>query len=115
MDLGDCSAYLLRRCQGEETALPNLSGGYSVLVAVNLRPGDSGSGDPQRELLRSSWSMGRSDPETAYPRPIAYKTRRLQCWISKEYAFERLWLHYFWIFVAMFGTVMLYTLIYVTL
>jgi hypothetical protein len=58
--------------------------------------------------------MGMSDHDTAYPDQLL-TTRLLQCWISKEYAFERLWLHYFWIFVAMFGTVLLYTIIYVTL
>ena len=38
-----------------------------------------------------------------------------QCWIDEKYAFERLWLHYFWIFIAMFGTIMLYAIIYSTL
>ena len=38
-----------------------------------------------------------------------------QCWIDGKYAPLRLWLHYFWIFVAMFGTIATYAIIYVTL
>lgn len=34
------------------------------------------------------------------------------CWINRKYDKERLWLHYIWIFVAMFGTVIIYTMIY---
>ena len=37
------------------------------------------------------------------------------CWIDNKYVEERLWLHYFWIFVAMFGTVVIYILIYVSI
>jgi hypothetical protein len=33
-------------------------------------------------------------------------------WIDEQYAFERLWLHSFWIFVTMFGTIVLYAIIY---
>lgn len=38
-----------------------------------------------------------------------------QCWINDEYQSERLWLHYFWIFVAMFSTITIYATIAVTL
>ena len=38
-----------------------------------------------------------------------------QCWIGEQHAFERLWLHYFWIFIAMFGTIILYAVMYFTL
>ncbi|KIX95417.1 uncharacterized protein Z520_08934 [Fonsecaea multimorphosa CBS 102226] len=34
------------------------------------------------------------------------------CWIDKRYDKERLWLHYFWIFICMFGTVVTYILIF---
>lgn len=37
------------------------------------------------------------------------------CWISERYSIERLWLHYFWIFVAMFTTILIYTLIFLFL
>ncbi|KAF2861479.1 hypothetical protein K470DRAFT_263622 [Piedraia hortae CBS 480.64] len=30
------------------------------------------------------------------------------CWVSGKYAAERLWLHYFWVIVAEFGTVIIY-------
>ncbi|KAK6367831.1 hypothetical protein LTR64_007808 [Lithohypha guttulata] len=34
------------------------------------------------------------------------------CWIDKRYDKERLWLHYIWIFIAMFGVVVIYAMIY---
>ncbi|KAL9619303.1 MAG: hypothetical protein Q9160_006068 [Pyrenula sp. 1 TL-2023] len=34
------------------------------------------------------------------------------CWINKKYQDERLWLHYFWIFIAMFGTIATYSIIF---
>lgn len=34
-----------------------------------------------------------------------------QCWINSAFQNERLWLHYFWIFVAMFSTALIYTFI----
>lgn len=37
------------------------------------------------------------------------------CWINAKYNTERLWLHYFWILIAEFGTVLLYTLIFLIL
>lgn len=36
-----------------------------------------------------------------------------QCWVNRQYESERLWLHYFWIFVCMFGTIVIYALMYV--
>jgi hypothetical protein len=33
------------------------------------------------------------------------------CWINTKYIKERLWLHYFWIIIAEFGTVVVYSLI----
>lgn len=35
-----------------------------------------------------------------------------QCWLSPKYENERLWGHYFWIFLAEFGTVVLYTIMF---
>ncbi|RDL40474.1 Family A G protein-coupled receptor-like protein [Venustampulla echinocandica] len=37
------------------------------------------------------------------------------CWINQAYGRERLWLHYFWIFVAMFSTILIYTFVYIWL
>ncbi|OCL08855.1 integral membrane protein-like protein [Glonium stellatum] len=37
------------------------------------------------------------------------------CWVNHEFGQIRLWTHYFWIFVAQFGVVVTYTLIYVML
>lgn len=37
------------------------------------------------------------------------------CWINAKYSDERLWLHYFWILIAEFGTVALYSLIFLIL
>ncbi|CRG91177.1 hypothetical protein PISL3812_08225 [Talaromyces islandicus] len=34
------------------------------------------------------------------------------CWIDSEYETERLWTHYLWIFLAEFGTVILYSVMY---
>jgi hypothetical protein len=34
------------------------------------------------------------------------------CWISEDYEDERLWLHYFWIFIFMFSTVLIYAIIF---
>jgi hypothetical protein len=35
-----------------------------------------------------------------------------QCWINDAFSIERLWLHYFWIFTAMFGTILLYGFVF---
>lgn len=37
------------------------------------------------------------------------------CWISEEYETTRLWTHYLWIFLAEFGTVVLYAVMYLQL
>lgn len=48
-------------------------------------------------------------PEDFYMRAGAW------CWINSKYTQERLWLHYFWIIIAEFGTVLIYTLIVIIL
>lgn len=37
------------------------------------------------------------------------------CWINHKYDQSRLWLHYIWIFMAMFGTIIIYALIHIFL
>lgn len=37
------------------------------------------------------------------------------CWINMTYINERLWLHYFWVIIAEFGTVLIYALLFLTL
>ncbi|KAK4555289.1 hypothetical protein LTR86_007585 [Recurvomyces mirabilis] len=37
------------------------------------------------------------------------------CWVNLKYTNERLWLHYFWVIIAEFGTVIIYTLIFLIL
>lgn len=37
------------------------------------------------------------------------------CWIDGKYIDERLWLHYFWVIIAEFGTVIIYVAIFVIL
>ncbi|OCK89816.1 family A G protein-coupled receptor-like protein [Cenococcum geophilum 1.58] len=37
------------------------------------------------------------------------------CWISQKYEMERLWLHYIWIFIDEFGTMIIYGVIFVRL
>ncbi|KAL9114909.1 MAG: hypothetical protein Q9227_001152 [Pyrenula ochraceoflavens] len=37
------------------------------------------------------------------------------CWINEKYERERLWLHYFWIFIDMFGTIIIYSIIFIVL
>ncbi|KIW31510.1 uncharacterized protein PV07_03155 [Cladophialophora immunda] len=44
--------------------------------------------------------------------PRIYVRAGAWCWIDKRYDKERLWLHYFWIFMCMFGTVVTYILIF---
>ncbi|KAA8567517.1 hypothetical protein MFRU_048g00170 [Monilinia fructicola] len=48
-------------------------------------------------------------PKDLYVRASAW------CWIGDKYQNERLWLHYFWIFVAMFGTILIYACIFLYL
>lgn len=38
-----------------------------------------------------------------------------QCWASDKYETERLWLHYMWIFIIEFGTLLVYALIFIYL
>lgn len=37
------------------------------------------------------------------------------CWVNRKYEAERLWLHYFWIFLAMGGTILIYGLIFLSI
>ncbi|KAK5937343.1 hypothetical protein PMZ80_010350 [Knufia obscura] len=37
------------------------------------------------------------------------------CWVDQRFENERLWLHYIWIFIGMFGTVIIYALIYLSI
>ncbi|KAK6601400.1 integral membrane protein [Botrytis cinerea] len=46
-------------------------------------------------------------PHDLYVRASAW------CWIGNQYQNERLWLHYFWIFGAMFGTILIYACIFI--
>lgn len=39
----------------------------------------------------------------------------IQCWINNEYEKDRLWTHYFWIFIAEFCTLVLYGIIFIQL
>ncbi|KAF2675345.1 hypothetical protein BT63DRAFT_349934, partial [Microthyrium microscopicum] len=47
-------------------------------------------------------------PNDIYVRAVAW------CWMNGKYQDLRLWLHYFWIFVFEFGTVLIYVAMYVT-
>jgi hypothetical protein len=47
---------------------------------------------------------------TVTAHPNVYVRAGAWCWINREYESERLWLHYFWIFVCMFGTIIVYAL-----
>jgi hypothetical protein len=38
--------------------------------------------------------------------------RTTKCWINSKYEADRLWTHYLWIFLAEFGTVILYAIMY---
>jgi hypothetical protein len=48
-------------------------------------------------------------PDDIYVRAVAW------CWMNSKYHKLRLWLHYFWIFVFEFGTVLIYMLMYATM
>lgn len=52
---------------------------------------------------------------TATGHPKVYVRAGAWCWIDRRFEKERLWLHYFWIFVAMFGTIIIYVIIYLTM
>ncbi|EXJ58955.1 hypothetical protein A1O7_06386 [Cladophialophora yegresii CBS 114405] len=47
--------------------------------------------------------------------PKLYQRAGAWCWINKKLDRERLWLHYFWIFICMFGTVLTYILIFLSI
>lgn len=47
-----------------------------------------------------------SHKENVYVRAGAW------CWIDRRFESQRLWLHYIWIFLAMFGVIVIYGLIY---
>lgn len=47
--------------------------------------------------------------------PHVYSRAGAWCWINQNYDKARLWLHYFWIFACMLGTVITYALIYISL
>ncbi|TAQ85518.1 hypothetical protein B7494_g6174 [Chlorociboria aeruginascens] len=44
--------------------------------------------------------------------PSFYVRASAWCWINSQYDSERLWLHYFWIFAFMFGTILIYAIIF---
>ncbi|ETN45038.1 uncharacterized protein HMPREF1541_09914 [Cyphellophora europaea CBS 101466] len=44
--------------------------------------------------------------------PNVYVRAGAWCWVHRDYEAERLWLHYFWIFLCMFATIVIYALIY---
>ena len=44
-----------------------------------------------------------------------YERAGAWCWISGKYTNERLYLHYFWVIIAEFGTVIIYALIWIIL
>jgi hypothetical protein len=46
---------------------------------------------------------------------ICKLTNILKCWINDAFSLERLWLHYFWIFIAMFSTSLIYAFIFLYL
>lgn len=52
---------------------------------------------------------------TVMSKPDVYVRAGAWCWIDAKYANERLWLHYFWIFVSMFGTIVIYSLIFLSM
>ncbi|RDW84861.1 hypothetical protein BP6252_02451 [Coleophoma cylindrospora] len=45
--------------------------------------------------------------DTFYVRAAAW------CWVNEDYQTERLWLHYMWVFVAMFSTFIIYIIIFI--
>ncbi|EXJ86100.1 hypothetical protein A1O1_06469 [Capronia coronata CBS 617.96] len=47
--------------------------------------------------------------------PNLYVRAGAWCWINHKHENLRLWLHYFWIFVCMFGTIVVYGLIYLAI
>lgn len=44
--------------------------------------------------------------------PCANSIHPLQCWIGREHETARLWVHYLWIFIAEFGTIVLYGIMF---
>ncbi|KAH8703972.1 G protein-coupled glucose receptor regulating Gpa2-domain-containing protein [Talaromyces proteolyticus] len=54
-------------------------------------------------------------PVGLYGKNVFLVTEAGWCWLSPEYEHERLWGHYFWIFLAEFGTIILYTIMFIYL
>jgi hypothetical protein len=52
---------------------------------------------------------------TALVRSNSYVRAGAWCWVNREYEVVRLWLHYFWIFLCMGGTVLTYGLIFLSI
>jgi hypothetical protein len=48
-------------------------------------------------------------PNDIYVRAVSW------CWMNSKYGDMRLWLHYFWIFIFEFGTVLIYIIVYTIL
>ena len=44
-----------------------------------------------------------------------YERAGAWCWINAKYDNERIWLHYFWVIIAEFGTVIIYALVWLIL
>lgn len=47
--------------------------------------------------------------------PDVYARAGAWCWIDQKYDKARLWLHYFWIFACMLGTIITYGLVYISI
>lgn len=47
--------------------------------------------------------------------PDVYARAGAWCWINQKFDKARLWLHYFWIFACMFGTIVTYALVYISI
>lgn len=65
-------------------------------------------------LLACAWSIIYALAIlTVALRRHAYARAGAWCWIDHKYDNARLWLHYLWIFACMFGTIVIYALIYI--
>ena len=79
-------------------------------MGVCRRVGHHPYRSPRQIRLHSVWCLGKPVPSQDNWPFTNQKT--IQCWINEEYEPIRLWTHYIWIFLAEFGTVCLYAIMW---
>ena len=99
----NCDTYLVGRGQRIQNAVQVVCGIDPLDLALLVDPYVTWTGYVPGAIFRSRCSMGMlSSTNKQYGADFS------QCWVSREYQNERLWLHYLWIFIVEFGTIIIY-------